>query len=499
MNVIRILDYKFNYRDPYTGAERWTLVWYHEYFYQWDGRHYRKIAEELVRSKVYELLENAVYVNIPRGANAVPTWTDFDPDSAKMGQIMQGLKDKVLINPDADMPAWLNADNNEVLDSATVSVPADPHEMIACQNVLLYTRTRQSWGHTPRYFNSYAVTYDYLPHADPPSEWLTFLKSIWPEDSESISTLQEMFGYLLTQRNDQQKMFMLYGAKRGGKGTIMRILGALMGEDNFTGTSISDLNKSDHATATLVGKQLAIMSDVRFRSRDDGTAVELLLKITGNDPVLINIKFKQQYTTHLTTRFLMASNELPRMSDESGALKGRLILLRFKESFYGREDLGLEERLKQELPGILNWALDGLDRLNARGHFVQPESGKGELETIEDLGSPGLAFIRDCFIVSPAGLTDYEDTWRVWRRWAPDNGVHPKSKLELTKSLKAAVPSIEKVRRGGKGEQRWMWEGVELSELGQRYLAEQRALEGLGGGIGGSGWLGEPTAGGASA
>jgi hypothetical protein len=94
------------------------------------------------------------------------------------------------------------------------------------------------------------------------------------------------------------------------------------------------------------------------------------------------------------------SNELPRLADASGALAKRFITLVLKESFYGREDHGLAARLIAELPGILNWALDGWARLAKRGHFVQPASSNEVTQEFEDLGSPIGAF---CVTVASLG------------------------------------------------------------------------------------------------
>jgi putative DNA primase/helicase len=477
LNVIRFLE------AHYSEDGKWTLIWYRDEFHVWVGSHWRAVSEATMQAEVYDVFKNAVFVgSIGTGQAALPAWQDFDPDPAKMNALMQGLKNECLLDQGVDMPEWLEDQRNIVHDPNNRPAGANPHDVIACQNGLLYTVGRQLWAHTPRYLNAFAVSYPYLASAPAPQEWLTFLKSVWPDDQESIDTLQEWFGYFLTQRNDQQKMLMLYGAKRGGKGTIIRVLTALMGADNVTGTSIADLNHGDFGLASLEGKQLAVMSDVRFRSRDDGTAVERLLKITGNDAVLINKKFKQPYTAHLTTRFLMASNELPKMADESGALTGRIMLLRFKQSFYGREDLDLERRLMLELPGILNWSLDGLDRLNARGKFVQPQSGIAELNVIEDLGSPTLAFLKDCCVQSPAGLVKYDELWGVWKLWAQDNGVMQGSKITLTKSVRAGAPGVDIVKRGPAGKQLKHWEGLALSEQGMEYANQLQMTSGFLGG-----------------
>jgi phage/plasmid-associated DNA primase len=90
-----------------------------------------------------------------------------------------------------------------------------------------------------------------------------------------------------------------------------------------------------------------------------------------------------------------AANELPRLADTSGALAGRFIVLVLVNSFYGREDHGLSDRLLTELPRILNWSIAGWRRLSERRHFVQLNSALDVVRQLEDLGSPIGAFIRE--------------------------------------------------------------------------------------------------------
>jgi hypothetical protein len=128
----------------------------------------------------------------------------------------------------------------------------------------------------------------------------------------------------------------------------------------------------DFGLAPLIGKPVAIFADARFGGRSDQQAVaERLLSISGEDGQTISRKYIDAWTGRLTTRFLIISNELPRFGDASGALAKRFVILTLKHSFYDKEDHGLEKRFSPELPGILNWALEGRDRLIKRGHFVQ--------------------------------------------------------------------------------------------------------------------------------
>ena len=217
-----------------------------------------------------------------------------------------------------------------------------------------------------RFFTPVALDYDFDIDAGPPEHWLRFLSQLWPDDPQSIATLQEWFGYCLTLDTRQQKILMMVGPKRSGKGTIARVLRRLIGERNVAGPTLSSLG-GPFGLQPLLGKSVAIISDARLGGRTDGSIVtERLLSISGEDSLSIDRKNTTAVESKLDTRLMLLSNELPRLSDVSGALAGRMIILRLSESWYGREDHGLFMRLEAELPGILLWAIEGWRRLRAR-------------------------------------------------------------------------------------------------------------------------------------
>ena len=100
--------------------------------------------------------------------------------------------------------------------------------------------------------------------------------------------------------------------------------------------------------------------------------------------ITVDRKYREAWTARLQIRFLILSNELARLVDASGALGGRFIVLVLIHSFYGREDLGLTDRLLTELPGIFNWTIAGWQRLSERGHFAQPNSALDAVRQLED-------------------------------------------------------------------------------------------------------------------
>jgi putative DNA primase/helicase len=198
----------------------------------------------------------------------------------------------------------------------------------------------------------------------------------------------------------------------------------------------------------LIDKPVAIFPDARLSSRPDNAAiVESLLSISGEDDQTIDRKHLPAWTGRLSTRFVLISNELPRLRDASGALASRLIILRFTRSFYDREDTMLFDRLRRELPGILLWAIQGWKRLQHRGYFLQPSSGRELLSAMEDLASPISAFLRDRCVVDPREIVPAAELYEAWRSWCHEHGRDAVGdEAAFGRDLHAAIPGLSKSR-----------------------------------------------------
>src|SRR5262249_11754127 len=138
----------------------------------------------------------------------------------------------------------------------------------------------------------------------------------------------------------------------------------------------------------LIDKKLCVSADARLGSHNIPRLVETLLSISGGDPQSINRKYGTFWNGLLAVRFLISTNVLPALRDASGTIASRFVMLKLTESFYGKEDVKLKKKLVPELPGILNLALDGLDRFRKRGYFRQPASSKEPNQLLEDLAAP---------------------------------------------------------------------------------------------------------------
>ncbi len=214
----------------------------------------------------------------------------------------------------------------------------------------------------------------------------------------------------------------------------------------------------------LITKPLAVISDARIGSRTDKTSVtERLLSISGEDQLTVDRKHREHWTGRLPTRFMIYTNELPALNDESSSLVGRFLLFLFPNSFYGKEKHDLTDELLAESSGILLWGLVGYQRLMQRGYFIQPEASKEAVEELEMLGSPIKAFVRDRCDVGSGLEIDKDVIFDAWKSWCAENGAHIGSKTWFGRNLLTAMPGVRRGRRGSsRNDPKHMYVGVAL-------------------------------------
>jgi putative DNA primase/helicase len=423
-------------QDGLSRLRFWRGGWW-----RWSNGAYREIEPEEIRAKLL--------LSLNRRYHHIGTF--------HVANCLDQMRAQTLLAGTTEAPMWLG--------DASVAWP--PDEILAARNGLAHLPSIASGSGeiiapTPRFFTTTALVYDLKLNAPEPANWLEFLGALWPDGQESIDTLQEWFGYVLTQDTRLQKILLLIGPRRSGKGTIGRILTAMIGRENVAGPTLGSL-ATQFGLAPLLGKSLAIIADARLSGRADQAAiVEQLLSISGEDTKTIDRKHAAAVTCRLPTRLTLLSNELPRFNDASGAAAGRMILLRLEESWYGKEDHDLEQRLLTELPGILLWAVAGWARLRRRGRFAEPEASTDLREALDELTSPVFAFVQARCVVGPEHEVDTKVLYGAYRGWCEMVGRERVEDEEgFGRALRAAITVERKQRK--EGGHRWrVYMGVGL-------------------------------------
>jgi len=340
-------------------------------------------------------------------------------------------------------------------------------EIVSVRNGLLHLPTRELLPHDPRFFTLNSLPFAYDADAPKPVEWLKFLEGIWPNDPESIGLLQRWFGYMLSSDTSHQKLMLLIGPPRSGKGTIAATMKTLLGgEANVAGPRLSAFG-SNFGLEPLIGKRAAIVGDARLSSKvDQGEIVGSLLGITGEDTLTIDRKNRTAWTGVLPARITICTNELPRLQDASGALASRFLVLKMEKSFLGQEDRGLGARIQSELPGILKWALDGWNALQHEGRFPSPEASRDSLGALDELVSPIRAFISEMCEVDVTASASCQEVYASWCEWCVRQGrEHPGTLQSFGRDLAAAVAGVKVTQpRNGNEKRRRVYEGIRLHQ-----------------------------------
>jgi putative DNA primase/helicase len=374
----------------------WKTLWF-----RWLGTHYQRLSTEDVRDHLYDTLADALYTD-SRGAPQ--PWKPTEP---KLNLVIDAMRGLAKVPEATQPPCWINFRQKDV------------GAVIPCANGLLRISDRKLMAFSDCYFNLFSVPYSFDAEADCP-RWRRFLTEVFGEDIESIRLLQDWFYYVLTGRTDLHKMLLWIGPKRGGKGTVARILKALIGPDAYAGLSAESVGRQ-FGLQGVIHKSLGVFPDEDQVDRTSGKRLVSFIKtVTGEDDVVVDIKLKEPWNGRLPIRFMYQSNQMPVLPDPSGAVLSRLLVMQTRSSFLGKEDSGLEQALSKELPGILNWALDA--QLAHHGRFVQPSSSADLLVEVDTNSNPVREFLleRTKFgpdeMVPTKRLFDEFDFWRQTNR-----------------------------------------------------------------------------------
>lgn len=428
--------------EHHTHGDGPTLRHWRGGWWEWKKSHWREVEYRAIRATLYAFTEEACYIE----DGEEKSWA---PNRNKIANLAEALAAICHLDDRVNQPSWLKDRDSGVI--------------VACSNGLLDLDRRTLLAHTPLFFNQTAVPFSYDPKAGVPERWMKFLAAVWPNEPAAIDVLAEWFGYVVSGRTDLQKILLMVGPTRGGKGVIARVLSAMIGTANVAGPTLSSLG-GEFGLAPLIGKPLAIISDARFSGKNANIVIERLLSISGEDRLTVNIKHREQWCGKLPSRLHIISNELPKLGDASSAIVGRLVLLQTSVSWLGREDHGLEDALLGELTGILNWALAGLQRLGTSNKFTPLTSADDAITAMRDLASPVGAFVRELCETGPNKRVLVDDLYQAYRVWAENNG-HPKAAKHIFgRDLAAAMPAIKRIQVGTET-RIWHYAGIALREI----------------------------------
>ncbi len=451
------------------------LHFHNEEFAEWDGTSYRAYKSKVYRKKVANFLARCAEETSGIDASDETVFIPYKVNIPRKKELIEALQDMAHLDTEYEAPCWL-------IDQGGMP---DPREVIVCKNGLLDIRNRKLLDNTPAFFSSNYIAVNYDPDAPKPTRWLKFLDEVFPNDEESKRLLKWWFGYCMTEDTRQQKILMMVGRPRSGKGTCMHMLKMLVGKRAYGSMNFKALGGT-FGLESAVNKSVLVFSDSRVGPKTDQAAiVESLLGISGEDVQHVARKNISSLDIQLKCRIILVSNEVLNLHDTSGALGTRILMIRFTEEFKDDisdeqnlkiQDKKLKDKLEIELPGILNWSIEGWDELQKSGRFFQPESSADFISTFSAQSSPTNEFVEQCCEISKGFEIETKDLFECWKVWCIEQGYKQGNQASLGKNLMSVIAHLRRVRtpKDINAKRPWCYRGMKLNEVWEGVMKKQQ-------------------------
>src|SRR5258708_3459745 len=240
------------------------------------------------------------------------------------------------------------------------------HTVINCKNGIVDLATKELIPRSTKHLYLHKANASYYPDKDIDCpRFKQFLNEIFPDDNDLIRWLQLVFGYSMLGLTREHVLFLCYGSGRNGKGVLLETLGYVLGDYWHTADFGTFLHKEKsnvrlkEAQGKLKGKRFVTAQETSDSSRLDAAVVK---RLTGGERLEGAELHASTFTFYPTHTILLSCNHLPNNYDASPAMKQRLKVIPFRESFLEEDDNQeklLKEILQTEADGIFRWLIDG--------------------------------------------------------------------------------------------------------------------------------------------
>lgn len=315
--------------------------------------------------------------------------------------------------------------------------PPEPPQDVVLVNVQNGTLEISPQGfrlrpHQREDFLRYVLPFEYRPQADC-AKFKAFLDRVQP-DKPTQRVLSEYFGYVFTRHLKLEKMLVLYGSGANGKSVFFDIMNALLGRENITNFSLKNLDQ-EHNRALIVNALLNYGSEIRGKIDKD-----ILKTLASGEPMQARLLYHNSFTADNYAKLAFNANELPAEVEHNEAYFRRFLIVPFDVTIPEdeRNPNLAREIIAEELPGVLNWVLEGLNRLLQQHKFTHSEKVQQALAEYRT-SSDSVALFLDEEGYRPS-ITE-EQTRKAllseYRNYCIDNGYRPCSDKSFGKRLKA--------------------------------------------------------------
>jgi putative DNA primase/helicase len=301
------------------------------------------------------------------------------------------------------------------------------------------------------------VRYD--PKAKAP-RFMRFLKQVLVDD-ELIAFVQRFLGYSLTGSTEERALAVLHGVGKNGKSTLVELFQDLMGD--YAAAADAETVMRQKFAGSARQYQLAELKGVRFVALSEtkrGAELEesTVKQITGNDTISARAPYGRPFAYRPQFALWLSTNHKPEIPDGSEAIWDRLRLIPFTQRFDGKKaDTALPQKLRDELSGILTWAVRGCLEWGREGlgTAAAVEAATAQYREETDIID---RFFADVCTFGPELTVGKKELFEAWESWALEEGVEAGKQVGFSRVMKER--GVVKGFRETRTEKGRFWEGI---------------------------------------
>lgn len=437
-----------------------TLRYWRDEWYVWKENRYRQITDRELRAKlslsIKQEFDRLCLAEIAAATNDGKEAVTRKVNTGLVGNVLQATSGMVVVGSDVELGTWLPTRKQQSWVSLRNGI-IDVDALLADQDDYLRPNS-------PEWFSTVSLPYTFDPDATCP-KFEAFLEFNQEQDPERIKILQEFAGYCLLPDTGEQKFLILEGEGANGKSVYIAALTAMLGQDNVSNVQLENFGDRFSRTETL-GKLLNAAADC---GEVDKPAEGYLKSFTSGDRMFFDRKGIAGVNCRPTARLLIACNVRPRFGDRSDGVWRRMKLVPWRIKVpENRRVRGMTDpewwEESGELPGIFRWALVGLHRLRAQRGFTYSELEAEAIAEYREETNPAKIFLQENLEANRGGKVKSADVYRLYRKWALENGYHPLSERVFGKEVRREFPGVRRVAGGNRKERYRLYEGMVFSQ-----------------------------------
>ena len=436
----------------------WLYVTGHESWYHWTGTHWAKDESLAIQRQIQSLLDAMNKAALDGLRETFGKMSDDDDDDKEAKKALKAMAEKYLSYVNATKRTKGRVASVEAMaraQQATGANTLNAGNVLNLRNGTLDLDNRELHPHRQEERITYCLDYDFRPEATAP-RFEKFMQEIlvkdeepgqgWETDPQLVKLIQLAMGYSLTNKVNHEVMFWLSGTGGNGKSVLIKVIQTLLGglafSMNFANLGTTDGN---YRIAKLVGKRIVFCTE---SPKDSDLAEELMKQIADGSELDAREIRGAPFNFRPQAKIWWAMNDRPLIKDTGNAIWRRLQLVPFNRSFTEDErDIHLFDKLQAELPGILNFALDGLAQLKVTGCFPESKAVKKALNEYRHESNPVAQWLDECTDPSyepMLGAYIYAD----YERWCIRNGRKSFNSVNFGKELKKLGIATKRMTSG---------------------------------------------------